>query len=45
MAIPKEGFFKREDGRYGPVFPRTPACYGFSLVAKIIPGREEASLL
>jgi hypothetical protein len=30
------------DGRYGPVFPRTPACYGFSLVAKIIPGREEA---
>jgi hypothetical protein len=42
MALPKEGFFKREDGRYGPIFPRTPACYGFSLVAKIIPGREEA---
>lgn len=42
MAIPKEGYFKREDGRYGPVFPRTPACYGFSLVAKVIPGREEA---
>jgi hypothetical protein len=40
MAIPKEGFFKKEDGRYGPIFPRTPACYGFTIVAKIIPGRE-----
>jgi hypothetical protein len=40
MAIPKEGFFKKEDGRYGPVFPRTPACYGFTIIAKIIPGRE-----
>ena len=44
MAIPKGGFFpdKIEQGRYGPIFPRTPACYGFSIVAKIIPGREEA---
>ena len=43
MAIPKGGFFpdKVEQGRYGPVFPRTPACYGFSIIAKIIPGREE----
>jgi hypothetical protein len=40
MAIPKEGFFKKEDGRYGPIFPRTPACYGFTIVAKIVPGRE-----
>ncbi len=40
MAIPKEGFFKKEDGRYGPIFPRTPACYGFTVIAKIIPGRE-----
>ena len=40
MAIPKEGFFKKEDGRYGPIFPRTPACYGFTIIAKIIPGRE-----
>ena len=23
-------------------FPRRPACYGFSILAKIIPGREEA---
>ena len=30
-----------EQGRYGPIFPKTPACYGFSIIAKIIPGREE----
>jgi hypothetical protein len=43
MAIPKGGFFpdKVEKGRYGQIFPRTPACYGFSILAKIIPGREE----
>jgi hypothetical protein len=41
MAIPKEGYFKVEQGRYGPIFPRTPACYGFTIIAKIIPGREE----
>jgi hypothetical protein len=42
MAIPKEGYFKFEQGRYGPVFPKTPACHGFTLIAKIKPGREEA---
>jgi hypothetical protein len=43
MAIPKGGFFpdKVEQGRYGPIFPRTPACYGFSILAKIITGRDE----
>jgi hypothetical protein len=43
MAIPKGGFNKNgaEQGRYGPIFPKTPACYGFSILAKIIPGREE----
>ena len=43
MAIPKGGYFKDkvEQGRYGPIFPKTPACYGFSIVAKVIPGREE----
>ena len=41
MAIPKEGFFKQEKGRYGPVFPRTPANYGFTIIAKIKPGREK----
>jgi hypothetical protein len=40
MAIPKD--VKLEQGRYGPIFPRTPACYGFSIIAKIIPGREPA---
>ena len=43
MAIPKGGFFKDkvEQGRYGPIFPQTTACYGFSVIAKVIPGREE----
>jgi len=41
MAIPKEGYFKPEQGRYGPIFPRTPANYGFTVIAKIKPGREE----
>jgi len=27
-------------GKYGPVWPRTPACYGFSIIAKIKPGTE-----
>ena len=38
MAIPKEGYFKPENGRYGPLFPKTPACYGFTIIAKIKPG-------
>jgi hypothetical protein len=42
LAIPKEGYFKLERGRYGPLYPRTPACHGFTLIAKIKPGREEA---
>ena len=41
MAIPKEGYFKLEQGRYGPIYPRTPANYGFTVIAKIKPGREE----
>src|SRR5580765_605513 len=42
MAIPKEGYFQLTDGRYGPVYPRTPACYGFTIIAKIKPGKEDA---
>jgi len=42
MAIPKEGYFKYEEGTFGPVFPRTPACYGFTIIAKLKPGREPA---
>ena len=41
MAIPKEGYFKLEQGRYGPIFPRTPANYGFTIIAKVQPGREQ----
>src|SRR3954467_13752230 len=41
-AIPKEGYFEFQQGRYGPVYPKTPACYGFSVVAKVKPGREQA---
>jgi len=42
MAIPKEGYFNLETGRYGPIYPRTPACYGFSVVGKVKPGAEQA---
>jgi hypothetical protein len=38
MAIPKQGCFKLEQGRYGPILPKTPACYGFSVVGKVKPG-------
>jgi len=41
MAIPSEGYFKLEQGRYGPVFPKTPANYGFTIIAKVKAGREE----
>jgi hypothetical protein len=42
MAIPKQGYFQLEQGRYGPIFPKTPANYGFTIIAKIKSGREEA---
>jgi len=42
MAIPKEGFVELEQGRYGPVYPKTPACYGFTIIARIKPGTEPA---
>jgi len=41
MAIPKEGYFKVQQGRYGPVFPKTPANYGFTIIVKAKPGREQ----
>jgi hypothetical protein len=42
MAIPKGGYLsdQKQQGRYGPIFPKTPACYGFTIIAKVIPGRE-----
>jgi len=42
LAIPKEGYFKVEEGRYGPIFPKTPANYGFTVIVKVKPGREQA---
>ena len=42
MAIPPEGYFEVVRGRYGPAYPRTPACHGFSIIAKVKEGREEA---
>jgi hypothetical protein len=40
MAIPKEGYFEKVEGPFGPLFPKTPANYGFSVLCKVIPGRE-----
>jgi hypothetical protein len=44
VAVPEGGFdpSTAEKGRYGPIFPRTPANYGFSILAKVKPGREQA---
>jgi hypothetical protein len=39
MALPRDTS-ELPQGKYGPIFPRTPACYGFTIIAKIIPGRE-----
>src|SRR5436190_22046296 len=41
-AIPKEGYFKLEQGRYGPLYPRTPACHGVTVIAKVKHGRAQA---
>jgi hypothetical protein len=42
LAIPEGGYFERVEGNYGPVFPRTPSNYGFTIIAKLKPGREAA---
>ena len=43
LALP-EGRVLRRSSRddYGPIFPKTPACYGFTIIAKVKPGREQA---
>jgi hypothetical protein len=28
-------------GKYGPIFPRSPACYGFTIIADVKPGTAE----
>ena len=39
---PREGTSRRRSSRgVTAIFPKTPASYGFSIVAKNIPGREE----
>jgi hypothetical protein len=40
-ALPPKGYTEEVLGRYGPTYPRTPACYGFTIIAKIKPGAEE----
>ena len=41
MAIPKETDHLKK-GKYGPIYPKTPACHGFTIIAKVISGRESA---
>ncbi|WP_197048853.1 hypothetical protein [Streptosporangium roseum] len=41
VVIPKETG-QLEQGKYGPIFPKTPACYGFTIIADVKPGRAEA---
>jgi len=41
VAIPKHSD-DWDMGRYGPIWPRTPACYGFTIIADVKPGRAEA---
>jgi hypothetical protein len=41
MALPKD-LGSLEQGKYGPIYPKTPACYGFTIIAKIIPEKESA---
>ncbi|MFB7596759.1 hypothetical protein [Streptomyces sp. NPDC056160] len=41
VAIPKETDHL-EQGKYGPIFPKTPACYGFTVIANVKPGHAEA---
>jgi hypothetical protein len=41
VAIPKSTEHL-EKGKYGPIYPKSPACYGFTLIAKVKPGRADA---
>lgn len=40
VVLPKETDHL-EQGKYGPIFPKTPACYGFTIIANVKPGRAE----
>src|SRR5207249_11222883 len=41
VVIPKETD-QLEQGKYGPIYPRTPAWYGFTIISRVKPGRAEA---
>src|SRR5207247_9044266 len=41
VVIPKETD-QLEQGKYGPIYPRTPACYGFTIISRVKSGRAEA---
>jgi hypothetical protein len=40
VAIPKHDS-TWEVGKYGPIWPKTPACYGFTIIAKVKPGSAD----
>jgi len=40
VVIPKDTG-QLPKGKYGPIFARTPACYGFTIIAKVKPGTAE----
>ena len=41
VVIPKETDHLPK-GKYGPVYPKSPACYGFTIIARVKPGRAAA---
>jgi len=41
MAMPRDTKTLPQ-GKYGPIFPKSPACYGFTIIAKVKEGREAA---
>jgi hypothetical protein len=38
-AVIPEDTSQFEQGKYGPIFPKTPANYGFTVIANVKPGR------
>ena len=40
VVIPKDTTHL-EKGKYGPIYPKTPACYGFTIIANVKPGKAE----
>src|SRR5207237_9918295 len=42
VVIPKETGHLPQ-GKYGPIFHKTPACYGFTIIAKDKPGTADTN--